>query len=58
VIQRRLGVARQEIAQWRQFDYLLISTTIDEDLRRMNVILEAERLRQHRAKPPDLESSS
>jgi len=58
VIQRRLGVARQEIAQWRQFDYLLISTTIDEDLRRMQVILEAERMRQHRAKPPGFDSSS
>ena len=26
-IQKRLGVARQEIAQWRNFDYLLLSTT-------------------------------
>src|SRR5689334_20742707 len=25
VIQKRLGVARQEIAQWKNFDYLLIS---------------------------------
>ena len=28
VIQKRLGVARQEIAQWKNFDYLLISTSI------------------------------
>ena len=27
VIQKRLGVARQEIAQWKNFDYLLISDT-------------------------------
>jgi guanylate kinase len=27
VIQKRLAVARQEIAQWKNFDYLLISTT-------------------------------
>ena len=34
VIQKRLAVARQEIAQWKNFDYLLISTSKDEDLRR------------------------
>jgi len=51
VIQKRLGVARQEIAEWKRFDYLLISTTITEDLRRMQVILEAERMRSHRAPP-------
>lgn len=52
VIQRRLGVARQEIAQWRQFDYLLVSTTIPEDRRRMLVIYEAEKMRSNRAAPP------
>jgi len=53
VMRRRLGAARQEIAEWRHFDYLLVSTTIGEDLRRMRVILEAERMRQHRAAPPE-----
>jgi guanylate kinase len=48
-IQKRLSVARQEIAQWKHFDYLLISTTIAEDLRRMEAILEAEKMRQCRA---------
>ncbi len=52
VIQRRLGVARQETRQWKHFDYLLISTTIPEDLRRMLVILEAERMRSSRVAPP------
>jgi guanylate kinase len=46
--QKRLGVARQEIAQWRHFDYLIISTTIEEDLQRAQAILEAEKMRQHR----------
>src|SRR4029079_12496953 len=32
VIQKRLSVARQEIGQWKNFDYLLISTSIEEDL--------------------------
>jgi guanylate kinase len=53
VIQKRLGVARQEIAEWKHFDYLIISTTIAEDLRRMQAILEAEKMRQCRAQPPD-----
>jgi guanylate kinase len=57
VIRERLSQARQEIAEWRRFDYLLISTTIAEDLRRMRVILEAERMRPHRATPPGIESA-
>ncbi|MCX6928661.1 MAG: guanylate kinase [Verrucomicrobia bacterium] len=52
VIQRRLGVARQEIAQWRNFDYLLLSSSIEEDLRRMLAIVEAEKMRSHRAQAP------
>jgi guanylate kinase len=51
-IQKRLSVARQEIAQWKNFDYLIISTTIEEDLRRMQAILAAERMRINHAKPP------
>ena len=54
VIRRRLGVASQEIAQWRDFDYLLISDSISEDLRRMLAIVEAEKLRSRRAAPPEL----
>lgn len=50
-IQKRLSVARQEIGQWKHFDYLLISTSIAEDLRRMEAIIEAEKMRQCRAKP-------
>jgi guanylate kinase len=53
-IQKRLSVARQEIAQWKHFDYLIISSTIPEDLRRMQAILDAERMRQGRASPPEL----
>jgi len=53
VIQKRLGVARQEIAQWKHFDYLLISGTIPEDLRRMLLIVEAEKMRTSRAQAPE-----
>jgi guanylate kinase len=54
VIQKRLSAARQEIAEWKHFDYLIISTTIVEDLRRMACILEAEKMRQCRAQPPEV----
>ena len=51
-IQRRLSVARQEIAQWRNFDYLVLSGSLSEDLRRMRVIYESEKLRQSRSPAP------
>lgn len=54
VIRKRLGVARKEIAQWRYFDYLVISDSIQEDLRRMLAIVEVEKLRGTRASPPVL----
>jgi guanylate kinase len=52
-IQKRLAVARQEIAQWKNFDYLLVSTTKPEDLRRMLAIVEAEKMRSARSQPPE-----
>ena len=53
IIQKRLSVARQEIAQWKNFDYLIISTSIKEDLRRMLAIVDAEKMQQSRAKAPE-----
>ena len=53
VIQKRLGVAHQEVAQWKNFDYLLISASVAEDLRRMLAIIEAEKLRTARAQAPE-----
>jgi guanylate kinase len=52
VIQKRLSVARQEIAQWRHFDYLLISGTVSEDLRRTLAIVETEKMRTTRLQGP------
>lgn len=49
VIQKRLAVSKQEIAQWKNFDYLLISGTKPEDLRRMLAIVEAEKMRSARS---------
>ncbi len=53
VIQKRLGVARQEIAQWQHYDYLLLSTSVEEDLRRMLAIVEAEKMRSARSAAPE-----
>jgi guanylate kinase len=52
VMQKRLSVARHEIAHWKHFHYLIISTTIAEDLRRMQAIIEAEKMRQARVAGP------
>ncbi len=53
VIQKRLAVARQEIAQWKNFDYLLISGSKQEDLRRTLAIIEAEKMRSARSASPE-----
>src|ERR1019366_927375 len=53
IIQKRLGVARQEIAQWKNFNYLLISTSKPEDLRRMLAIVETEKMRVARSQAPE-----
>jgi guanylate kinase len=53
VIQKRLAVAKQEVAQWKNFDYLLFSTTKPEDLRRMMEIVDAEKMRVTRSVAPD-----
>lgn len=53
-IKKRLAVAKQEIAQWKHFDYLLISTSIREDVRRMQAIYDAEKMRQARSTAPEV----
>jgi guanylate kinase len=53
VIQKRLAVARQEISQWKHFDYLVISGHKQEDLRRTLAIVEAEKMRSARSVPPE-----
>jgi guanylate kinase len=52
-IKKRLGVARQEIAQWKNFDYLLISRGIQDDVRNMQAIVEAEKMRTARSVAPE-----
>jgi guanylate kinase len=55
VIQKRMNAARHEIAQWKNFQYLITSTTVQEDLRRMQAVITAEKMRQHRVRPPTLD---
>jgi guanylate kinase len=57
VVQKRLAVARQELNQWKKFQYLILSTTIQEDLRRMESIIDAEKMRTNRALAPSFEGS-
>jgi guanylate kinase len=52
-ISKRLAVAKQEVSQWKNFEYLLFSTTKTEDLRRMQEIVDAEKMRVRRSKAPE-----
>jgi guanylate kinase len=52
VIEKRLRAARHEIAQWQNFEYVIISGPIAEDLKRMQAILDAEKMRQRRTQLP------
>jgi guanylate kinase len=45
VIEKRLSFARQEISHWRHFDYLILSSSITEDLKHMQAIIAAEKMR-------------
>jgi guanylate kinase len=49
VIRKRVAAARQEIVQWKNFDYLLISSSKQEDMRLALAIIEAEKMRIGRA---------
>jgi len=52
-IQKRLSIARHEIGHWKNFDYLIISSAVEEDLAKLTGIITAEKLRQFRAKLPE-----
>jgi guanylate kinase len=48
VIARRLRNARDEIAQWQAYNYVLINDDLDRTFRDLTAILAAERLRRER----------
>jgi guanylate kinase len=47
-IQRRLARAVEEIAAWREYDYLIVNRHLDEAVRQLACIIEAERCRTSR----------
>jgi guanylate kinase len=48
VIERRLRNAREEIAQWASYDYVLINDDLERTFENLKAILGAERLRRER----------
>jgi len=53
-IARRLAEAKREMAQWRAYDYVVVTGTIKEDHRNIRTIMEAERFRSTRAQFPEV----
>ena len=47
-IARRLTRAVDEIAAWREYDYVIVNRHLDEALRQLGCIIEAERCRTSR----------
>jgi guanylate kinase len=47
-IARRLARAVEEIAAWREYDYLIVNRHLDEAVRQLGCIIEAERCRTSR----------
>jgi guanylate kinase len=47
-MERRLKEASKEMARWREFDFVIVSGSIKDDLDRMLAILDAERMRTSR----------
>jgi len=56
-IARRLSRAREEIAAWRHYDYLIINRDVKEAVDQLATVIEAERCRTNRLtlKFPDVE---
>ena len=51
-VHKRLAAAKRELAASEAFDYLVISESMEEDRRRMQIILEAEKMRRRRTRLP------
>jgi guanylate kinase len=47
-IARRMARAVDEIAAWREYDYLIVNRHLDEAVRQLACIIEAERCRTSR----------
>ncbi len=47
-LKKRLRLAKDEIKHWKEYDYLIISASMEEDLNRLRAIVNAERLKIRR----------
>ncbi len=47
-IQRRLQAAKGEMTRWREYDYVILSGSVEEDLQKFRSVIMAERYRAHR----------
>lgn len=54
IIKRRLHNALEEIAHWREYDYILVNRDLDKSFARLRAVLTAERLK--RVKMLDIEN--
>ncbi|MFV9876317.1 MAG: guanylate kinase [Rickettsiales endosymbiont of Dermacentor nuttalli] len=48
VLQERMSGASHEISNWVNYDYVIINDNIEESMKKVNSILEAERLKRER----------
>ena len=53
-VERRLGNAPGELAQYREYDYLVINDDLESAVRRLVAIVDAERARVRRLRPRSL----
>jgi guanylate kinase len=47
-IRKRLAVAKEEMARWREYDYVIVSGSLDDDLARGKAVIIAEKCRTSR----------
>jgi guanylate kinase len=48
VVAQRMAKAADEMSHWAEYDYIVVNTDIEASVRRVQAILEAERLRRER----------
>ncbi|SDF60392.1 guanylate kinase [Limimonas halophila] len=48
VVRERMAKAADEMSHWREYDYIVVNESIPESVRRVEAILQAERLRRER----------
>lgn len=47
-VKRRLEQAREDMSHWEEYDYVFVNENLEQTLRRIRVILRAERLKRQR----------